>query len=116
MTLLDNGYRRQCAQALHAQKTVLQEEYGIYLLWSREADALATQGWDKCVSLNYSQRLDLFRRITELHRHAWGASTIPPTSAIEQLARLPTFNTTRRWVRACVQLLDVCQQHADGKG
>lgn len=113
MSLLDKGYRRRCAQVLQAQKTVLPEECQTYLRWSREADTLATQGWDKCVSLAYPERLELYRRIGVLHKLAWGASVIPPDSAVELLARSPTFNTTRRWVRACVQLLDLYQQGGD---
>jgi hypothetical protein len=53
------------------------------------------------------QRLELFQRIVALHQVAWGSRCFPSRDEVAHLARQPQFPTSRRWVRAAVQILDL---------
>jgi hypothetical protein len=111
MSMLDHGDRDAYGDTILGQKTVLGEEYEIYERWNREAGEYASRGWGRCVSLNAAQRIELFNRIAELHAIAWGCRVMLTGQEINQMATSRAFSTIRRWVRACVQLLDVCHQH-----
>jgi len=103
-------YRKQYADSLNEQKTVRPDECRVYENWSKEVDELSIRGWDACPDLQPSQRLELFRRIASIHAAAWGTSSAPSHGTLRKLIRSPAFGTTRRWVRASVQLLDLLQQ------
>jgi hypothetical protein len=53
------------------------------------------------------QRIELFARIASIYQIAWGGTSRPSQSQLEELARQPQFKTTRRWVRATVQILEL---------
>jgi hypothetical protein len=110
ITMLDRGGRRQYLDILKSQASLRTEELKIYERWKREADALAEAGWEHCATLKPSQRIKLFDRIAKIHASAWGVTVAPDEQTIATLARNPQFNTTRRWVRAIVQTLDILEQ------
>ena len=111
--MLDRGGRRQYLDILKLQASLRTEELKIYERWKREADALAEAGWEHCAALTPSQRIKLFERIAEIHVRAWGFKVAPDEQAIATLARTLHFNTTRRWVRAVVQILDLLEQQQE---
>jgi hypothetical protein len=115
MNVLDGGNRDAYGETISLQKTVFAEEHQIYQRWNREAGKYASHGWERCVSLDAAQRVDLFHRIANLHSVAWSNGMATPTDEIDQLATSPIISTTRRWVRACIQLLDLRHQHCPGK-
>lgn len=111
MSMLDRGDRETYGDTILAQKTALVEEYEIYERWSREAGKYASRGWERCASLNATQRVELFHRIAKLHTIAWGNRVDASADVINQMAASPAYSTTRRWVRACIQFLDIRHQH-----
>lgn len=110
IAMLDSGGRRKYLEVLRFRGTQRPEEMTTYERWKREADVLAKTGWEHCAVLTPSQRIKLFERIAEIHVRAWGVKVAPDEQAIATLARNPRFNTTRRWVRAVVQILDLLEQ------
>ena len=108
---IGDGYRTFYGNSLKGQETVHRDECEVYEQWSNEAGRLSVHGWDECPSLRPSQRLELFRRIASLHREAWETSSTLTDDTVRTLTNTPAFGTTRRWVRACVQVLDLMQQH-----
>jgi hypothetical protein len=108
--MLDAWGRSDYLFALSSQWTVKKEEVKVYEQWNREADALSSEGWQACPRLTEVMRRSLFERIAWLHRAAWGWSWEDPDGAVDDLASRREYRTTRRWVRACVQLLDSFQQ------
>jgi hypothetical protein len=108
--MLDTWGRSDYLLALSSQWTVKTEEVKVYEQWNREADALSSEGWQACPMLTEVMRRSLFERIAWLHRAAWGWSWEDPDGAVDDLASRREYRTTRRWVRACVQLLDSFQQ------
>lgn len=108
--MLDCGGRTRYLRELEQQVTVREEERTVYRRWKWEADALAAQGWERCSSLTPAQRVSLFRKIADLHALAWGVRVAPDECLVAALARKPQYTTTRQWVRASVQLLDILEQ------
>ena len=113
ITMLDRGGRSEYLGILKTQQTVRNEEVKTYERWKREADVLAQAGWEHCATLKPSQRVKLFERIAEIHVRAWGVKVAPDEEVVATLARNPQFNTTRRWVRAVVQFLDLLEQQQE---
>lgn len=111
MAMLDAGDRDDFGDAILGQKTVLMEEHEIYEQWNRQAATYARQGWERCVTLDPVQRVELFQKILEIHRRAWGAAVSTDFDEVRRMAFSGAFTTTRRWVRACIQLLDLSHQH-----
>ena len=107
---LDHGGRAQYAESLRSQETVREEEVRVYERWKREADRQAAEGWEKCATLRHAQRITLFNRIAEIHKVAWGTAVDLGSIDLPALAKRHEFDTTRRWVRATVQLLDMLYQ------
>jgi hypothetical protein len=110
MLMLDGGVREAFVETIRWQTTARYAEYETYERWNREAGEYASRGWERCVSLNAAQRLDLLQRIVKLHSVAWGDAALITDEEIHELAKSPAFSTTRRWVRACAQLLDLRHQ------
>lgn len=115
MSMLDGGDRDTYGDTISGQRTVFAEEYEIYEKWNREAGNYARRGWEQCVSLSAAQRVDLFHRIANLHSLAWGNGVVTTAEEIKKMAISPAYSTTRRWVRACIQLLDIRHQHRRGE-
>lgn len=113
--VIDHTGRTSFSRSLFSQQTVLREEFKAYEKWRREADALGSEIWSHCPKLTRSERAALFGRIARIHNTAWGADSEPDPSMIDSLSRLPQFKTTRRWVRAAAQLLDLREQHKAGQ-
>ncbi len=111
MRLLDDGCRDTYMETLNSQYSVRREEFDVYCSWNNQADIHAKRGWDHCVALTLQQRIELFNRIKVLHDFAWGPAGMPSTVSLERLAAMPNFDTTRRWVRASVKLLDLVKQN-----
>jgi hypothetical protein len=107
---LDRNGRRVIAEQLNFQAYLRPEEVQVYGRWNREAEILAADGWAQCSALRPAQRVELFERIAEIHRTAWGRDVDLADVDVVQLARQHQFDTTRRWVRATVQLLDLLHQ------
>lgn len=107
---LDNGGRKLLGDSLRSQQSIRPEEVGAYERWKREADRQAAEGWQCCGSLRPRQRVELFERISSIHRIAWNADVDLEGIDVSSLARQEQFDTTRRWVRATVQLLDLLHQ------
>jgi hypothetical protein len=110
MHLLDNGCREAYLDRLITQYSTRPEESDVYNDWNAQANIYAKRGWDHCPALQPEQRIELFHRIRALHDIAWGPARIPSTMTLERLAVMPGFETTRRWVRASVKLLDLLKQ------
>ncbi len=108
---LDTNSRNYYGEELKSQQTVLPEECAVYNRWNREAGQTTPSVWESCVSLNAVQRVELFRRIAKVHCEAWDYTCVLPEHDLLNLARSSTFGTTRRWVRACAQILDVMAQY-----
>jgi hypothetical protein len=104
---LDHGEGEYFLQQLQSQQTVRPEEVGIYKGWLRTLLRKAHSGWLRCPLLTASQRVELFQRIVALHQVAWGSRFFPSRDEVAHLARQPQFPTSRRWVRAAVQILDL---------
>lgn len=113
--VIDHEGRASFSRTLSYQQTVRREEFKTYEDWRREADALGSEMWSQCPRLTRSERLALFERIARIHDVAWGANKERNPSIIDSLSRLPQFTTTRRWVRATAQLLDLFEQHRNHK-
>lgn len=111
MAMLDAGDRDNFGDAILGQKTVLMEEYDIYEQWNRQAAECARHGWERCVTLSPAQRVELFQKIVEIHRRAWGTGVPADINDVQRMALSGAFTTTRRWVRACIQLLDLRHQY-----
>jgi hypothetical protein len=109
---LDYSGRRALGQALDDQQSVIPEECQIFDHWSHEARASDAKGWEVCAPLNVPQRVELFHRIATLHQTAWDSCPNVSEGHIKALAKSAAFNTTRRWVRACAQILDLLTQHS----
>jgi hypothetical protein len=100
---------RDLSRKVSDQKAAREEELAGFLRWARGL----TQAEDwvmTCPVLTTEQRLRVFEKVTTVHRIAWG--TVPPApEGFTDLARMPQFRTTRRWVKACATLLDLGQQY-----
>jgi hypothetical protein len=106
-------WRTMYGDSLELQQTVRAEECVAYNRWKREAALVSADGWENCPTLDAADRLELFRRIASLHAIAWGTSWGAIDDHMESLAKLPAFRNTRRWVRACVSILDLLQQYPE---
>ena len=111
--VLDAQGRAWFSRTLSHQQTVLREELKTYERWCREADALGSDLWSHCPKLTRSERLDLFGRIAGIHKIAWGSNHESGSVIADSMSRMPQFTTTRRWVRASAQLLDLFEQHKE---
>jgi hypothetical protein len=110
---LDASGRSSFADALSLQDTVTDVELEVYERWRAEADDQGANGWDEFESLTTHQRIELYRRIADIHRTAWGNPRVRVHDTdLAKLAGSGKFPTTRRWVRAVVQLLDLLHLHA----
>jgi hypothetical protein len=112
---LDHGRGKYFLQLLRSRETGRREEVALYEGWLREMEQQARTGWLRCPLLTISQRVELFRRIAALHKVAWGSSHFFSGEEPTNLARLPQFPTTRRWVRAVVQILDLKNENLRDK-
>ena len=92
MSMLDHGDRDAYGDTILGQKTVVGEEYEIYERWNREAGKYASRGWERCVSLNAAQRVELFNRIAELHSIAWGCTVVLTAEEINHMATCRNFH------------------------
>ena len=110
---LNTNSRNYYGEALRSQQTVLVEECAVYNRWNPEATHTTPSVWDSCVPLNAVQRVELFRRIAQVHSAAWDCNCVLPEHDLLSLAQSSAFGTTRRWVRACAQILDVMTQHVN---
>jgi len=104
---LEHGEGEYFLQQMQSQQTVRPEEVGIYEGWLRAMMRQARSGWLRCPLLTVPQRVELFQRIARLHQLAWGSRCLPGRDEVAHLARQPQFPTSRRWVRAAVQILDL---------
>jgi hypothetical protein len=111
--VIDAQGRAWFSRTLSYQQTVLREEFKTYEKWRREADALGSELWSHCPKLTRSQRLNLFGRIAGIHKIAWGSNHDYGSAIADSMSRMPQFTTTRRWVRASAQLLDMFEQHKE---
>lgn len=109
--VLDHTGRASFSHSLLSQQTVLRKEFEVYEKWCREADTLGSETWSHCPRLTRSERAALFDRIARIHSIAWGSDSASIAPLIDSLSRFPQFGTTRRWVRATTQLLDVFEQN-----
>jgi hypothetical protein len=98
-------------ERLVEQQMVLPEEVTVYRQWLRELRQMSEHGWLSCPKLTAAQRVELFQNIRRFHEQAWGIRQLLDDETLGELARHPQFTTTRRWVRASVQVLDLLQQH-----
>jgi hypothetical protein len=106
-----NG-RSYFSEALSQQETVHSVELDVYERWRAEADDQGLNAWGECHSLTTDERIELYRRVAHIHRTAWGNPRVHVREAdLAKLASSGKFNTTRRWVRAAVQLLDLLHLH-----
>lgn len=106
----DDGGGKHYLQSLQSQATVPPAEAAAFRRWLGEVHAEAAAGWVRCPRLTASQRLDLFTRIARVYRTAWGRAATPPKRQLDELSRNPQFSTTRRWVRAAVQIIECLTQ------
>ena len=111
--VIDAQGRAWFSQALSHQQTVLREEFKTFERWRREADQLGSELWSHCPQLTRAQRLTLFGRIAGIHKVAWGSDHASSSAIADSMSRMPQFTTTRRWVRASTQLLDIFDQHRE---
>lgn len=112
--LFEPWHRAGYLNTLRYQRTVREKEVSAFEQWDREISGLLGEGWQHCPHLTKILRKVLFKRIARLHQAAWSWSWEDSNGTVDELAAGREFQTTRRWVRACVQLLDTLQQ-ADGK-
>src|SRR5262249_38616195 len=111
--VIDAEGRAAFSRTLSYQQSVLRDELKTFEKWRREADALGSDLWSHCPKLNRSQRLSLFGRIAGIHKIAWGSDHHSSSTIADSMSRMPQFTTTRRWVRASAQLLDMFEQHKE---
>ena len=108
----NNGGGTHYLHSLQSQETVPFAEAQAFRKWLGEIHDEAKAGWVRCPRLTPSQRLELFSRIVDVYRIAWGRVTTPSLSQLKELANHPQFSTTRRWVRATVQMIECLTQAA----
>jgi hypothetical protein len=100
---------RELSQKVFEQKTAREEEFRGFRRWTRELSR--DSPWAlTCPSLTAAQRLRVYDKIAAVHQRAWGTMPQNPPG-IDDLARMPEYYTTRRWVKTCVTLMDMNQQH-----
>ena len=108
--LLGPGELQNLSRRLSEQKTVRDEELQGFSQWVRELSREGSPWCHPCPMLSNGQRVRVFDNIAAIHRLAWGTQ-IAQLAWVDEMARNTQFRTTRRWVKACVTLLDLHQQH-----
>jgi len=110
--ILDYRGRSAFGKSLDDQQSVIREECQVFDRWNHEARILDAKGWEVCSPIRPAQRVDLFHRISAIHRTAWGASRNLTDEQLHALAKSASLDTTRRWVRASIQILELLTQHS----